>query len=211
MPFDPQTTCDVAIDVSHHQNDIDWARVKNAGKQLVIIKASQGMSKDSRWDANRQGALQHGLLIIPYAFLTADDDPLQQADFFIQTAGLVAGMPAALDWEGDSAPEAQDVETIGKRVAQTIHRDPLAYWGLTPPDPPTDAMKQWPRWIPRYGVNDGHPDPNHKPTEPWLFWQYTSKGKVNGIAGDVDASLFAGSEDELREWCRSGALPGALV
>lgn len=72
-------------------------------------------------------------------------------------------------------------------------------------------MGQWPRWIPRYGVNNGHPDPNHKPTEPWLFWQYTSKGSVDGIAGDVDASLFAGSADELRAWCQTGALPGALA
>ena len=211
MPFNPQTTCDVTIDVSHHNGDIDWTRVKNAGKQVVMIKASQGKSKDSRWDVNRQRAQQQGLLMIPYAFLTADDDPVEQADFFIQTAGLATGMPAAIDWEGDTAPEAADVETIGKRVAQAINRDPLGYWGLTPPDPITPAMKQWPRWIPRFGVNNGQPDLNHKPTEPWLFWQYTSKGSVSGIAGDVDASLFAGSEGELREWCRAGALPGALV
>lgn len=104
MPFDPETTCDVTIDVSHHQGNIQWDRVKNAGKLVAMIKATQGMSKDSRWDTNRQAAQQQSLLVIPYAFLTSDDDPVEQADFFIQTAGLGPNMPAALDWGGAAPP-----------------------------------------------------------------------------------------------------------
>ena len=210
MPFNPQRTSDVTIDVSHHQGNIDWAQVKAAGTQCVMIKATQGFSKDSRWEINRDGAKQHDLLVIPYAFVT-DDDPSAQAQFFVQTAGLAAGMSAALDWEGDDAPDADTVEQIGLAVANVIQRDPLGYWGISPPDTPTAAMARWPRWIPRYGKNDGSPDMGHMPTEAWLFWQYTSKGTISGIAGDVDASRFSGSEAELKAWCETGVLPASLA
>lgn len=211
MPFTPQTTCDVTIDVSHHQGEIDWPQVSAAGIQCVMIKATQGLTEDSRWQINRDGAKQQGLLVIPYAFVSSQADTIAQASFFIQTAGLAAGMPAALDWEGNDAPGADIVERLGLALAEVTKRDPLGYWGLFPPAAPTALMKQWPRWIPRYGANDGNPDMNHQPTEPWLFWQYTSNQSVDGISTVVDASLFAGSEDELKAWCQTGILPGATA
>jgi lysozyme len=211
MPFSPQATCDLTIDVSHHQGNIDWAEIKATGIQCVMIKATQGLTKDSRWEINRDGARQQGLLVIPYCFLTAAVTPGEQANFFIQTAGLAAGMPAAVDWEGDDAPGADVVERIGLAVVEVIKRDPLGYWGISPPDTPTVLMRRWPRWIPRYGANDGNPDMNHRPTEPWLFWQYTSNQEIDGISGTVDASLFAGSEAELKAWCQTGALPASLA
>ena len=212
MPFNPQTTCDATIDVSHWQGDhIDWAQVQATGIQCVMIKATQGLSKDNRWEINRDGARQQGLLVIPYAFVT-DDDPVAQAQFFVQTAGLSAGKPAAIDWEGDSAPAADVVERIGLAVATVIARDPLGYWGLHPPGAPTAAMARWPRWIPRYPLNDdGTFDMAHQPTAPWLFWQYTQKMGIDGITGSVDASLFSGSEDELKTWCQTSTLPASLA
>jgi len=211
MPFTPATTCDVTIDVSHHNGNIDWAAVKQTGIQCVMIKATQGLTKDSRWEINRDGAKAQGLLVIPYAFLTAAVSAAAQADFFVRTAGLAAGMPAALDWEGEGAPSAAFVEAVGLAVVEVIRRDPLGYWGIFPPAAPTAVMKGWPRWIPRYGANDGNPDMNHQPTEPWLFWQYTPNQEVDGITGPVDASLFAGSEAALKAWCETGALSGAGV
>jgi len=211
MPFTPATTCDVTIDVSHHQGNIDWAAVKQTGIQCVMIKATQGLTKDSLWEVNRDGAKAQGLLVIPYAFLTKAAGAAEQAQFFVETAGLTAGMPAALDWEGDNAPGAAFVEQVGLAIVEVIRRDPLGYWGGSPPAPPTTVMKGWPRWIPRYGANDGNPDMNHRPTEPWLFWQYTSNQEMDGITGTVDTSLFAGSDAALNAWFETGALPGIGV
>jgi len=211
MPFTPATTCDVTIDVSHHQGNIDWAAVKQTGIQCVMIKATQGLTKDNHWETNRDGAKAQGLLVIPYAFLTKAAGAAEQAQVFVETAGLTAGMPAALDWEGDNAPGAAFVEQVGLAIVEVIRRDPLGYWGGSPPAPPTTVMKGWPRWIPRYGANDGNPDMNHRPTEPWLFWQYTSNQEMDGITGTVDASLFAGSDAALKAWCETGALPGIGV
>jgi lysozyme len=211
MPFTPATTCDVTIDVSHHKGNIDWAAVKQTGIQCVMIKATQGLTKDSRWEINRDGARQQGLLVIPYTFLTTAVAAAEQADFFIRTAGLAAGMPAALDWEGNDAPAAAFVEQVGLTVVEVTRREPLGYWGMSPPAPPTAVMKRWPRWTPRYGANDGNPDWHHRPSDPWLFWQYTSNQEVDGITGPADASLFAGSAAELKAWCETGALPASLI
>ena len=31
----------------------------------------------------------------------------------------------------------------------------------------------------------------------WLFWQYTNKGKIEGIKTDVDLNAFAGTREEF--------------
>ena len=84
MPFTPATTCDVTIDVSHHQGNIDWAAVKQTGIQCVMIKATQGLTKDSLWEVNRDGAKAQGLLVIPYTFLTKAAGAAAQAQFFVE-------------------------------------------------------------------------------------------------------------------------------
>ena len=100
MPFTPAPTCDITIDVSHHQGNIDWATVKQTGIQCVMIKATQGLTKDSRWEINRDDARQQGLMVIPYAFLSTSAAAGAQADFFIHTAGLDAGPAGAVEWGG---------------------------------------------------------------------------------------------------------------
>ena len=56
-------------------------------------------------------------------------------------------------------------------------------------------------WIAHYGVS--------RPTVPWAwrgrgwsFWQYTERGRVDGIPGDVDLDWFNGKMAELRRLCR---------
>jgi lysozyme len=207
MAYNPANTSDLVIDVSHWQGaQIDWARVKGAGKLVAMIKATQGAGTDADWAINRQGALANGIVVIPYMFTTQDDVKLQ-CDTFVKATGLLAGMPFAVDWEGNAAPPAAKVEAIGLALKAIANRDPLGYWGPNPPGNPTPEMAKWPRWIPRYGVDDGAPDENHPVDEPWLFWQYSSKAQVDGIEGNADASLFAGTQDELIAWCQTGALP----
>src|SRR5204863_225662 len=81
LPFTPATNCDITIDVSHHQGNIDWAAVKETGIECVMIKATQGLTQDSRWETNRDGASGQGLLVIPYTFLTTAATAAEQAEF----------------------------------------------------------------------------------------------------------------------------------
>ena len=198
---------DTVVDVSHWQGKaIDWVKVKAAGKLVVMIKATQGTGTDDTWAINGPAAAAAGLVVIPYMFVSKES-PQRQVDYFATAVQLKHGMPVAVDWEGNGAPPATTVEAVGHGLRAMTGRDPLGYWGLSPPGHPTDAMKAWPRWIPRYGVNNGKIDRKHPVDEPWLFWQYTSAAKVSGIGGHVDGSVFAGTDAQLLAWCKTGTLP----
>ena len=41
--------------------------------------------------------------------------------------------------------------------------------------------------------------PNLKKSSDYTFWQYSSKGKVDGINGFVDLNVFVGSKVDLQE------------
>ena len=207
MPQQPIDVSNTVIDVSHWQGKLtDWIKVKAAGKLVVMVKATQGTSTDDTWAINAPGALAAGLIVIPYLFVS-NERAQSQVDYFATLVLLKKDMPVAVDWEGNGAPPAATVEAVGLGLKKITGRDPLGYWGMSPPGNPTVEMKKWPRWIPRYGVNNGKIDPKHVVSPPWLFWQYTSAAKVGGIAGTVDASVFAGTDAQLLAWCRTGAQP----
>lgn len=215
---------DIAIDVSHHQGAIDWPVVAAAGIKIAMIKATEGTNfVDPRWDANWRGAERVGLAVIPYHFLRPIG-PGQQAAHFRRVASLAAGMPFCLDWEGAAleTATAAECQAIGDELAAVAGRKPLGYWGVpgSAPGQPTAAMLDWPRWVARY-PNPGaerwqniSPSRRKDPARCWLtgtgrlpeFAQYTDKGRVPGIAGDVDRNVaFFPSADDAVAWCRGAA------
>jgi GH25 family lysozyme M1 (1,4-beta-N-acetylmuramidase) len=52
-------------------------------------------------------------------------------------------------------------------------------------------------WIPHYGKNTGMLEGATKPKYKCDLWQYTSKGKVNGIRGDADLNIITGEGHDL--------------
>ena len=53
-------------------------------------------------------------------------------------------------------------------------------------------------WIARYGTNNGKAQENYKPPAARLFaWQYTSRGSVNGISGNVDMDEIYGNVETI--------------
>lgn len=57
-------------------------------------------------------------------------------------------------------------------------------------------FKAYPFWLRSVA---GHPEERYK-NRPWLFWQYTGTGRVPGIGGDADISVFAGSSSQWQHW-----------
>ncbi len=57
------------IDVSHHQEFIDWGMVKKAGARFAFIKASEGVGfTDPMFEENIRGAVEAGVLPGSYHF-----------------------------------------------------------------------------------------------------------------------------------------------
>jgi GH25 family lysozyme M1 (1,4-beta-N-acetylmuramidase) len=44
-------------------------------------------------------------------------------------------------------------------------------------------------------------EPKLKDDSQWLFWQYTSAGKIKGIKGRNDFNVFYGTLEELDRFC----------
>ena len=45
----------------------------------------------------------------------------------------------------------------------------------------------------------------------WTFWQFTTTGKVPGIAGKVDRNVYGGNDadwDRLMQWLQAGSIAG---
>src|SRR5205823_4939035 len=61
------------IDVSHWNHRIDWRRVRRAGQQFVILKATEGRHRvDHTYARNRRDALRAGLAVAAYHFALPD-------------------------------------------------------------------------------------------------------------------------------------------
>lgn len=210
---------DCIIDVSDNDPTIDWHRAYAAGTRLAFVKAMQGADPAYRtYVAQSTGARAAGIWVVPYVFLARGPAPVQVIAAFAAKVKLVRGMPFALDWEGtasQTAPAA-DVEAIGTGLSVVASRVPVGYWGEpgSTPAVPTRLMDAYDRWVPRYpqvpqppNFAAMHPASLAKRPPGALFWQYTSAGHVDGIAGPVDRSVWCGTVAELAAWVATGVRP----
>ncbi|MCC8068230.1 MAG: dockerin type I domain-containing protein [Ruminococcus sp.] len=96
------------IDVSYHNGDIDFKKVKADGIQGVIIRAGYGMSTvDKNFHTNIQNAIKNGLHVGVYWFGYAYSESTAEteAKFFTSVLSQYSGsidLPVFYDWEYDS-------------------------------------------------------------------------------------------------------------
>lgn len=196
------------IDISHHQQNVDFARVKAAGVVGVIHKATAGTSYiDSMYATHRTRALDVGLLWGAYHWGTGDSGE-QQANHFLDVVRADNQTLLALDYEpnvagshrlGPDMNEHQATEFVN-RINAATGRFPLLYTGLAMAGH-FPALPECPLWWARYG-----PQPTGFPSTwpSWTLWQYTGDGlgnrprSVDGIAGPCDRDQFNGDLDGLK-------------
>lgn len=194
------------IDVSHHQGDIQWNKVKATDKQeypirFVFMKATEGGDhKDHRFADNFRQAREVGLVRGAYHFYNPNTDPIRQADFFISQVKLEKGdLAPVLDIERKPRNKAQlqtDLVKFLNRLEQHYGVKPIIYTSykyklsyLSTPE-----LSAYPLWIAHYYVD------TLRYEGPWQFWQHTDYGTVPGIEENVDLNVFNGSWDELQQY-----------
>lgn len=191
------------LDVSRYQGYIDWPKVKEAGVVAAWIKATGEETagpvpfKDSRFFGNWQNAhtvVKRGA----YHFMDGGRNSAtgrEEAEFFARTVEAAGGWGELLpvvdvEWpvngrDFDAYQLGEFIEIIRDR-AQAV---PMVYtgrwhWNAIPDrEALFDLVKDCPLWLASYTKECP------APPEPWSkvsMWQYTSKGRVNGIVGDVD-------------------------
>jgi lysozyme len=203
------------IDVSFWNAGIDWPKVRAAGQRYVFAKATEGdFYADPTFDDNWRGAKAAGLLRGAYHFFRSNVDPKKQADKFINYVKSMnddGELPPVLDLETHDGQAKAKIISRAKSwldlVEEAFDKKPIIYSGQfflqdhfseAGGGPPLWA-KDYPLWLAQY---PNQYVPGMQPVLPrgwfkWTFWQYTDKGRVNGINARVDLNLFNGTLEDL--------------
>lgn len=187
------------IDVSEAQGIIDWQKVKAAGVQTVIIRASQGTAQvDTRFHLNINGALLAGLEIGVYHALIASSDGAQQAAHFLKTIEAFRadlGLPLVIDVElqnGRTPTQIADtLYAMADALAKATGVLPMIYTTAGffngQVGSQHDAyFADLPLWVANWRTSGNPVLP--RCWQHYAYWQYSSTGKVDGIQGRVDLS-----------------------
>lgn len=192
------------IDVSHHQDVIDWSRVSSAligAKQVrfAIVKATEGTSLvDKYYFRNINLARENNIVTTAYHFYLPHRDAAEQARNFINNVELFdCDLPPVLDVEriGHATPEElrKGVLQWLTIVEEHYHVKPIIYANANyiANYLNTPAFDEYPLWVAHYETQQ----PNcHRS---WRFWQFSEKGHVDGVPGYVDMNVFNGSLGDL--------------
>lgn len=180
------------IDVSLWQGKIDFEEVKNDGIKIVYIRSSAGNSyKDRDFEQNYQEALENNLDIGFYHFVTARNvtEAKEQARFFAKViAGKKADCRLAMDFEVLRGLSKKEVNDISRAFLSTLKeltkKELVIYSDLYNARNMFDEelLQEYPLWLAEYTKR---PSINN-----WIGWQYTDRGKVLGISGNVDRDMF---------------------
>ena len=203
------------IDVSYAQGVVDWPKVAK-GVDFAIIRATAtypgpGRSGvDTRWECNIQGARKAGVPIGAYHYSYAKDIAEMQAEarHFLNTIRPYRfEWPVCLDFEeayqigGPGTPgyplskQMDMIDAWMKLVQEAGYFAALYSTG--------SAVKRlrdtYPDRMAKYAVWVAHVDTD-KPMTPGGIWQYSWRGKVDGIAGDVDLNYAYEDYPSIIKW-----------
>jgi len=213
-PWTPISTYVQGIDVSHHQGDINWTKVYGAGYRFAFVKATGGVSfTDPNFTANMEQASQAGLIVGAYHFAYPEyNDAVSEAQHFLSVAGnyMKTGyLRPVLDLEDDPKENSYPYRMGKENLTNWIHTwmntvknetgiEPIIYtgWYARVGDYLDNSIAQYSLWIAHW-TYDPAISPDTGMWESWDFWQYSNKGSIPGIAGDVDLDLFNGYMQKL--------------
>ena len=191
------------FDVSHHQGDIQWAKISLQKYQFVYLKATEGGDfKDQKFQQYWLQAREHGLTVGAYHFYRLCRSGEIQAQNFIATVpNKTDALPPVIDLEYD----AQCINTFTKeqllKEIQLMHDRLYQHYGKQPIFYISKSFyhivlmgsfNDTPLW-----VRDYEAKPELKDGRKWLFWQHTQTGKIDGIPKAVDLNVYA---DSPRQW-----------
>ena len=194
------------IDVSHHQGRIDWKKVAESSVKFAIMKCQYEAAShriDEQFEANYEGCVANGIAKGVYIYIAR----ASMADVEGDAKALLSklnGRPLEygiwLDMEDGSLASAgkayirdlayryaKVLKAAGYFVGIYVNKD---WYNRLIHD---DLKRDFDIWMARYPKNDvGAYDPNSslKPDASIaVAWQYSSKGKVPGITGNVDLNV----------------------
>ena len=188
------------IDVSKHNGKIDWNAVKSSGVDYVIIRcAYRGSSTgalitDPNFHTNIKGATAAGLKVGIYVFSQAinEVEAVKEASLAVSLAqGYHLTYPIFIDTEA-SGGRADKIDKNTRTAVVNAFCQTVQSAGYKPG---IYASKAWYEGKLNMGTLGGYKiwlaQYSSAPTYAGKYdmWQYSSKGTINGIKGNVDLNL----------------------
>jgi GH25 family lysozyme M1 (1,4-beta-N-acetylmuramidase) len=198
----------LGVDVSYYDNGIDWELVKADGVDFAIIRVggrgwtSGVLYGDCRTQEFLRLAREAGVKIGVYFYSTAIDpaEAVEEARAALKAVnGIPLDLPIFIDMEfsgeypkgrADRLSPSQRAEIAiafcetvrcagyraGVYASQNYLKGSIDYY----------AISRYTIWLASYTVNDRLPRFDKR----YDLWQFTDRGRVNGIGGDADLNVI---------------------
>lgn len=195
------------IDVSEFQSNVDWKRVKAAGIDFAIVRAGyRGKSygnlvKDSKFEQHISGAITSGIKVGAYMFSEAVNyaEGAEEARYLVSLAkSYDIKLPLVVDTEYQSNARSNGISVAARTDAikgfcetiQLLGYTPMIYASTSWLNNNLDMSKlnNYKVWVAQY-----YDRVTYKGN--YEFWQYTSKGRVDGINGNVDMNYWYNTKE----------------
>ena len=196
----------LGIDVSHWQGDIEWSKVHAADYIFAFCKATEGIGwTDPKFETNMKQGHDVGMVMGAYHFARPDlnpNDAAAEAQYFVSVAKdyLISGyLRPALDLERGAELGKEALSSWVNEWMSTVENEtgikPILYVNSYYANNLLDEYiaEEYELWIAHWHVSS----PNTGIWDTWAFWQFTDKGSVPGISGNVDLDRFNGDIHDL--------------
>lgn len=217
--MEPSEAVSRGIDVSKYQGSIDWATVKNH-VNFAIIRCGYGddysSQDDERYLENALACEKYGIPygVYIYAYATNAQMAQSEANHVLRLVkGRTLSLPIYYDLEDKSIIQSCSnnqilantkifcdmIENAGYSVGIYANRD---WWTnyLT-----SNEYDRWQRWYAQYNSRANY-------SKSFVIWQFSDKGSVPGISGDVDMNYSRVSYSKNTTPTLTGAnSPGTLT
>ena len=192
------------IDVSSHQGDIDWEKVKADGVEFAIIRAlyrgyeSGKLVEDKEFEANIEGAAANGINTGVYVFTQSinEDEIREEAEALFALlepydfkGPVVIDIENAANGEGrmDKLPvkERTELTALFCELVKEKGFTPVIYFNIESALSMVELplLEDYEKWFAGYNADFYYP-------YSYKLWQYSDTGAVDGIDGNVDLDLY---------------------
>ncbi|MFZ4543154.1 MAG: glycoside hydrolase family 25 protein [Saprospiraceae bacterium] len=197
------------IDISKHNGEVWWAKIKDAVLdsnkiQFVFIKSTEGMFfRDREFNDNWQSARRYNLTRGSYHFFRPSFNANFQAWNYIIHNRLKKGdLPPVLDLESSEGLSDMEVALMCKKWLKIVERHyavkPIIYTNIKFYQRIVKGrLDEYPLWIAQYDQSKPRIDSSSQ----WTFWQHSDKGRIKGINEAVDLNVFNGDSIAFRKIC----------
>ncbi len=216
------------VDVSSHQENINWEKVKSSGVDFAFVRAgvrdsnSGELGEDRNFASNIKDAHDAGLLTGAYFFsqATSTDEAVEEAEYFLDIVkGYDIDLPLMIDYEFYSSGRLYEKSKSGELYAASQYNDIAmafcnrieeagydsgiyANYNMFTNYMDASLIDDQARlWVAHYNTStDFKPD--------YMFWQCSDQSECGGIPVAVDKDFMYIDPEEVYETPATGGSGG---